>query len=86
MIACRDPLVHVRERRGRGARVEAAAGAAGELSERSGRGVSKRDREDDDIRLARQRERNRKHWLRYWKVRLILAQNPGWEDLYYRLS
>jgi putative endonuclease len=36
----------------------------------------------DDIRTAIQRERNMKHWPRAWKVRLILAQNPGWEDLY----
>jgi putative endonuclease len=40
----------------------------------------------DDMRLARQRERNMKHWRRAWKVRLILAQNPHWEDLYDRLS
>jgi putative endonuclease len=36
----------------------------------------------DDIRTAIQRERNMKHWPRAWKVRLILAQNPGWQDLY----
>jgi putative endonuclease len=39
----------------------------------------------DDIRTAIQRERNMKHWPRAWKVRLILAQNPSWEDLYERL-
>jgi putative endonuclease len=39
----------------------------------------------DDMRLARQHERNMKHWRRAWKVRLILAQNPNWEDLYDRL-
>jgi putative endonuclease len=38
-----------------------------------------------DMRVARQRERNMKHWRRAWKVRLILAQNPDWEDLYDRL-
>ncbi len=36
----------------------------------------------DDIQTAIQRERNIKHWPRTWKVRLILAQNPQWIDLY----
>jgi putative endonuclease len=36
----------------------------------------------DDMRVARQRERNIKHWPRAWKVRLIHAQNPDWDDLY----
>jgi putative endonuclease len=36
----------------------------------------------DDIRLAIQREHNIKHWSRKWKVRLILANNPDWNDLY----
>jgi putative endonuclease len=40
----------------------------------------------EDMGLARQRERNMKHWRRSWKVRLILAQNPDWDDLYERLS
>lgn len=40
----------------------------------------------DDMRVARQRERNMKHWRRAWKVQLILDQNPDWSDLYYRLS
>jgi putative endonuclease len=35
-----------------------------------------------DIRGAIQRERNMKHWPRTWKVRLILAANPDWADLY----
>jgi putative endonuclease len=39
----------------------------------------------DDIRTAIQRERTMKHWPRAWKVRLILSQNPSWEDLYDRL-
>jgi putative endonuclease len=38
-----------------------------------------------DIRTAIQRERNMKHWPRTWKVRLILAANPNWDDLYDRL-
>ena len=40
----------------------------------------------DDIRLAIQREKNIKHWLRAWKVRLIDAMNPEWNDLYSSLT
>jgi putative endonuclease len=29
---------------------------------------------------------NMKHWPRAWKVRLILKDNPQWEDLYNRLA
>jgi putative endonuclease len=36
----------------------------------------------DDIRLAIQREKNPKHWPRAWKIKLIMAQNPEWNDLY----
>ncbi len=36
----------------------------------------------DDIRTAIQREHNIKHWSRTWKVRLILASNPTWDDLF----
>jgi putative endonuclease len=36
----------------------------------------------DSIRNAIQREKNIKHWPRAWKVRLIHAMNPEWEDLY----
>ena len=36
----------------------------------------------DDIRTAIQRERNMKHWSRKWKVRLILQDDPEWNDLY----
>ena len=39
----------------------------------------------DDIRTAIQREHNIKHGPRAWKVRLILATNPDWNDLYDRL-
>jgi putative endonuclease len=38
-----------------------------------------------DILLAKQRERNMMHWLRAWRVRLILRDNPGWDDFYDRL-
>jgi putative endonuclease len=36
----------------------------------------------DDIVVAIQREKTIKHWPRAWKVRLIHAQNPEWEDLF----
>jgi putative endonuclease len=36
----------------------------------------------DDIRTAIQREHNIKHWSRTWKLRLILAGNPNWDDLW----
>jgi putative endonuclease len=36
-----------------------------------------------DIRAAIQPERNMKHWPGAWKVRLILAMNPEWRDLYF---
>jgi putative endonuclease len=38
-----------------------------------------------DIREARQREQNIKHYPRAWKVRLILLNNPHWDDLYNEL-
>ena len=40
----------------------------------------------DDMRVARQQKRNMKHWRRFWKVRLILSQNPNWVNLYDRPS
>ncbi|HLY56177.1 MAG TPA: GIY-YIG nuclease family protein [Stellaceae bacterium] len=40
----------------------------------------------EDIRAAIQRENNLKHWPRDWKVQLILADNPSWDDLYDRLA
>ena len=36
----------------------------------------------ESLPLARQRERNIKHWPRAWKIRLILDLNPSWADLY----
>jgi putative endonuclease len=39
----------------------------------------------DNILSAKQRERNIKHWPRAWKVRLILRDNPNWDNLYQRL-
>ncbi|MCC7017633.1 MAG: GIY-YIG nuclease family protein [Rhodospirillales bacterium] len=40
----------------------------------------------ENIRDAIQREKNMKHWSRAWKVRLILASNPDWRDLYETLA
>ena len=40
----------------------------------------------EDIRDAIQREKTMKHWPRAWKVRLIHAMNPEWEDLYELLN
>jgi putative endonuclease len=36
----------------------------------------------EDIRTAIQRETSLKRWPRAWKVRLLAAQNPDWQDLY----
>ncbi len=36
----------------------------------------------DTIELAIQRETTVKHWPRAWKVRLVVADNPDWRDLY----
>ena len=36
----------------------------------------------EDIRTAIQREHTIKHWPRAWKIRTIVAANPGWDDLY----
>ena len=40
----------------------------------------------DDIRDAIQRETSIKRWPRAWKVRLIVAGNPEWADLYETLA
>jgi putative endonuclease len=40
----------------------------------------------DDIRTAIQREHTMKHWPRAWKVKLIHAMNPEWQDLYETLA
>jgi putative endonuclease len=36
----------------------------------------------ETIQDAIQREHNMKHWPRAWKVRLIVAINPDWDDLF----
>ena len=40
----------------------------------------------DSIVSAIQREKAMKHWPRAWEVRLILATNPNWDDLYDTLA
>jgi putative endonuclease len=40
----------------------------------------------EEIRTAIRREKNLKRWPRAWKVRLIVAANPDWDDLYDRLT
>jgi putative endonuclease len=36
----------------------------------------------DSPTLAIQREKNLKHWSRFWKLDLINSSNPQWRDLY----
>jgi putative endonuclease len=36
----------------------------------------------DDIVMAIRREKDIKHWLRAWKIRLIRSANWNWDDLY----
>jgi putative endonuclease len=36
----------------------------------------------DEIEVAIHREKRIKHWPREWKVKLIVAGNPDWDDLY----
>ena len=40
----------------------------------------------DDIRDAIAQEKKMKEWRRAWKVKLILASNPQWRDLYEDLN
>ncbi len=35
----------------------------------------------EDILSAIQREKNIKHWPRAWKLNVIVAANPTWEEL-----
>jgi len=39
----------------------------------------------ETITAAIQREHTMKHWPRAWKTRLIVKDNPDWDDLYDRL-
>ena len=38
-----------------------------------------------EIGAAIKRETAMKHWPRAWKIRLIVAHNPNWDDLYGQL-
>ena len=40
----------------------------------------------DDVENAIRREKRLKKWKRAWKVRLIVADNPNWDDLCDRLA
>jgi putative endonuclease len=40
----------------------------------------------DDVRVAIQREKTLKHWLRAWKIALIERANPTWRDLYEEIA
>ena len=40
----------------------------------------------EEIIRAIQREKNIKHWPRAWKLDLIVASNPGWDDLFERFA
>lgn len=40
----------------------------------------------DSIELAIAREKTMKAWKRAWKIELIEAMNPQWEDLYNRIA
>lgn len=39
----------------------------------------------DTMESAIVRERRLKHWPRAWKIRLIVTDNPEWDDLYERI-
>jgi putative endonuclease len=40
----------------------------------------------DDPTTAIQREKNIKHWSRLWKLELVEASNPQWNDLYKEIT
>lgn len=40
----------------------------------------------DDISDAIAREKQLKKWRRQWKIELIETDNPGWDDLYFRIT
>lgn len=39
----------------------------------------------ENIESAIEREKQMKEWKRKWKLKLIEDNNPGWEDLYYKI-
>jgi putative endonuclease len=40
----------------------------------------------DELEVARCRELQMKEWHRAWKLRVIEAMNPNWDDLYLSLA
>ncbi|MCB0729381.1 MAG: GIY-YIG nuclease family protein, partial [Ignavibacteriae bacterium] len=40
----------------------------------------------NDIRVAIQKEKQIKRWIRKWKIELIEEKNPEWKDLYYEIG
>lgn len=40
----------------------------------------------EDPLTAIQREKNIKHWVRGWKIKLIEENNPTWKDLWEKLT
>jgi putative endonuclease len=61
---------------------EHRAGVADGLTKRYGLRRLVYAERHDNILSAKQRERIIKHWPGAWKVRLILRDNPNWDDLY----
>jgi putative endonuclease len=54
----------------------------GEFTKRYRLGMLVHMERHEEIVRAIQRETTIKHWPRRWKLNLIEAQNPLWEDLY----
>ena len=42
--------------------------------------------QNNDIRIAIQREKQIKKWNRKWKIRLIEKENPEWKDLFFEIG
>jgi putative endonuclease len=61
---------------------EHRTGIGGEFTERYRLGMLVYMEWHEEIVRAIQRETTIKHWPRRWKLNLIEAQNPLWEDLY----
>lgn len=40
----------------------------------------------EDVNVAIQRENRLKKWKRQWKIDLIEKDNPGWDDLYVKMT
>jgi putative endonuclease len=40
----------------------------------------------EDVNVAIAREKQIKGWNRAWKIRMIEKDNPGWSDLYWKIT